>query len=68
MSKHKCFKDNCRKEIPYSKCLTIGADENMLYVKNNLKGASLSKLSNYTAIHFCSKKCFITTFFRDEEL
>lgn len=43
--------------------LTIGSDDNSLFIKNNLPEVRLLEMNKHTDIHFCSKECFINRFF-----
>lgn len=44
--------------------LEIGSHaEYQLYIKNPLPGHKIISMDNHSAIHFCSKDCFIDYFF-----
>ena len=50
------------------KWLEIGsASEYQLYAINELSDARTEKLSNHSAIHFCSKECLIDFFFINDK-
>ena len=56
--------DDCQNTTPKTNTwLTIGSNNDTLFVKNNLSNNRLVEMNNYQDIHFCSKDCFVNRFF-----
>ena len=66
MKIYKCDYDHCKETTKSvsEDWLTIGTENNNLCIENNLPEKKLISLDQYHDIHFCSKKCFISTFFK----
>lgn len=68
---YSCEKEDCKRQTSehgIENWLSIFTtdNENSLGVRNGLENHRLETLSRYDSIHFCSRKCFINYFFKEE--